>query len=233
MLKIIATILETLSWYLKNMNDVTVTLTTCNRVDLLEKTIQSFQDTNTYPINEYIIVNDDLTYKKDVDSIFKHFKNCTVIHNPNNIGQKKSLDIAFSSAKNEYIFHLEDDWFFDSANSYVQNSLHILVNFQDIHQVWVRHEYDTPHKTKPGELSYNEIQFKEVDNNYAGCWNGYSWNPGLRRKSDYLKMFPNGISQFKDELQCALHTRNFNYKAVMLQPTSCYHIGYDRSTYSA
>jgi hypothetical protein len=214
------------------MNGVTVTLTTCGRIDLLKRTIESFLKTNTYEIDEYLIINDNPLHGDEVREIFKNIDNCSLFLNTENVGQKRCLDTIFTEAKNEYIFHLEDDWMFDASNYYIEKSLNLLASLNDIHQVWVRHEYDTPHKTTGDIISTKDIQFKVMDSNFNGHWNGYSWNPGLRRKSDYLKMFPNGISQFKDELQCALHTRNFNYKAVMLQPTSCYHIGYDRSTYS-
>ena len=76
----------------------------------------------------------------------------------------------------------------------------------------------------------NGVNYRYVDPNFRNCWCGYSWNPGIRRKSDYLKMFPNGISEHYDELACSIHVKKFNYKVVLLQPTVCYHIGYGRST---
>ena len=37
---------------------VTVVITSCNRVDLLERTIDSFIKYNTYPIDRYILIDD-------------------------------------------------------------------------------------------------------------------------------------------------------------------------------
>lgn len=39
-------------------SDVTLVITSCNRFDLLKKTIESFSRNNTYPIREVIIIED-------------------------------------------------------------------------------------------------------------------------------------------------------------------------------
>lgn len=210
------------------MKPISVTLTTCGRLDLLKSTIDSFLATNSYPIDDFTIICDD---PESNNSVFREYgKDFKVICNSENIGQKKSLDILFSNAKNEYIFHLEDDWYFDNKSPYILNSIKILENNPDIHQVWLRHEHDNPHKTIGENEILEDFSYRYVDPNFRGCWCGYSWNPGLRRKSDYLKMFPSGITKHVDELDCSLYVKNFNYKVVLLNPTVCYHIGYGRST---
>jgi len=214
--------------------NITVTITSCGRIDLLKRTIASFLETNTYPIYEYVVINDDPPSKHLVDEVFANLDNCNcrikIIHNPENIGLKRSLDIIFNMVTTEYFFHLEDDWFFEHKNSYIEDSLTILENSPDIHQVWVRHAYDTPHPVIGVMLTCNGIEYHELQNNFNGVWNGYSWNPGLRRKSDYMRMFPNGVAEFKSEMECSVHSRKFDYRVVQLQNTACYHIGYDRST---
>jgi hypothetical protein len=210
------------------MIPVSVTLTTCGRLDLLKDTIDSFISTNSYPIDEFTIICDDPSSN---EAVFREYgKDFTVIGNVQNIGQKKSLDILFTNAKNEYIFHLEDDWYFDNNTPYIENSIQILENNPDIHQVWLRHEHDNPHKTIGSDIPYKDFTYKYVDPNFRDCWCGYSWNPGLRRKSDYVKMFPNGINKHYDELACSRHVKKFDYKVVLLNPSVCYHIGYGRST---
>lgn len=208
---------------------VTVTLTTCGRIDLLQQTIDSFLERNTYPIDEFLIINDSPDHSSIISELYSDSE-FHIINNPENIGQKKSLDLIFNQCKNEYIFHLEDDWLFDGGGGFVENSVKLLEFNPDIHQVWIRHEYDNPHKCVGTVLYENDIGYKLVDPMYQGVWNGYSWNPGIRRKSDYLRMFPNGISDFKDEMACAIHTRNFEYKTVLLIPTACRHLGYGRTS---
>jgi len=195
---------------------ITVTITTCARLDLLKRTLDSFFKYNTYPIAEFLMTDDSgnsAIAKELYDLYGDKFK---IFHN-NHIGLSKSLDILFTNASNEYIFHLEDDWEFDRPG-FIEDSLSIMKD-KTINQVWVRHSWDTPHKcNEDGSLPI----WQE--------WNGYSWNPGLRYKSDYLKMFPNGLQEFGEEFDCMQHSKKFNYKVVSSLNTSCYHIGYNRHT---
>lgn len=207
---------------------VSVTLTSCGRIDLLEKTLLSFHCSNRYPIDEFIIINDSPQHKDELNRKFGGYK---FIHNPNNIGLSKSLDVLFNAVQNEYFFHLEDDWWFDTPSNFIGNSIKILESNKDIHQVWVRHESDNPHKTIGEDICLDDFKYRVVDPNFMDVWTGYSWNPGLRRKSDYLRMFPNGVSAFADERECSAHSKNFNYKTVLLLPTVCNHIGWGRTTH--
>jgi len=213
------------------MDNISVTLTHYKRLDLLKKTFNSFISTNRYPIDEFIIIDDsgDESYSNEIKKLYG--KMCDIIVNKENIGQRKSLNKLFAKCKNEYIFHLEEDWLFDnSSTSYIEDSLSILKKHKDIYQVHVRHQSDDPHTTI-GDLNYSDnVGYKFLDNNWRGCWTGFSFNPGLRRKSDIQKMFPNGFAEFKDEMQASTHTKKFNYKAVRLENTACKHIGWDNPT---
>jgi hypothetical protein len=213
---------------------VTFTVTSCNRIDLLEQTLSSFMSINNYKIDEFIMSDDS-----GDEVIYNHLKTkygglFKIISNNPRVGLSKSLDNLFNAAKNEYIFHCEDDWMFDSNPDMIKNSLSVLIENPEIHQVSVRHSYDNPIKSV-GEKRYTSTlveywllsqEFKSAPNQ---IWNGYSWNPGLRRKSDYLKMFPNGVSEYGDEYNCADYTRKFNYKSATLEKTSCYHLGIQRT----
>jgi GT2 family glycosyltransferase len=213
-----------------NIIPISITLTSYNRLHLLDETISSFYSTNTYAIDEFIIINDSGSI--DICKYIQHkYPDVTVICNTENRGLSRSLDTLFNSVKNEYIFHIEEDWLFDKSIPYISQSLTILQNCPHVHQVHVRHQYDTPHKALPEIYTVDNVQYQIMDPEFQNSeWNGYSWNPGLRRKSDYKKMFPQGIANFKDEMQCSKHTRQFNYTAVTLLDTACYHIGGDCST---
>ncbi len=213
---------------------ITFTITSCNRIDLLEKTINSFTSINNYEIDEFILSDDS-----DNIDITNHIKTnygdrFKIISNTPRIGLSKSLDNLFKSSKNEFIFHCEDDWMFDSNPNLISDSLDILNENPDIYQVAVRHDYNNPHKPIGNKLKTSTsveyfILSQEFRSMPTQVWNGYSWNPGLRRKSDYLKMFPNGLSEFGDEYNCADYVRKFNYKSAVLFNTSCYHLGIERT----
>ena len=212
------------------MDKVTVTLTHFRRLEELDITIKSFLDTNTYPIDEFIII-DDSNLPDCAQTIINRYSSfATIVVNTEQLGQRKSLDRIFNQSRNEFIFHLEDDWEFDVNTSYIEDSINILKTHQNIHQVWVRHEYDNPHKSIGDILTCGNANYKHVDSNFNNVWNGFSWNPGLRRKSDYMNFFPEGFQVFADELECAKYLRQFNYSVVKLENTCCKHIGYSKST---
>jgi GT2 family glycosyltransferase len=209
---------------------ISFTITSCNRLNLLEKTIYSFLSLNDYPIDEFILSDDsadDETSQRINDLFGKQF---TIIKNEARLGLSKSLDNLFLKSKNEYIFHCEDDWFFEKNRNFISNSLEILEENKNIHQVHIRHKNDYFHPQSDEimmtkNLTPYRLLSDSYKTNYGQSWNGYSWNPGLRRKSDYLRMFPNGISFFGDEYDCSSHTRKFNYLSASLEETCCYHIG--------
>ena len=209
---------------------ITVTLTHYKRLDLLKKTLDSFFSTNNYEIDQFLII-DDSGEKYYSNKIKKLYSDATVIDNNKNIGQRRSIDKLLKNCLNEYIFHLEEDWLFDSeSNNYIESSMKILKNNPDIHQVHIRHQNDDPHPCI-GEVNYiDNVGFKFLDNNWRDTWTGCSFNPGLRRKSDLDKMFPNGLIEFKDEMQASIHTKKFNYRAVRLENTVCKHIGWGNRT---
>jgi hypothetical protein len=81
-------------------SEVTVVITSCDRLDLLKPTLDSFFKYNTYPIKRLIISEDSLKVKR------KEIRNCCVpkeatkndyliIINPKNLGQIGSIDNAY------------------------------------------------------------------------------------------------------------------------------------------
>lgn len=213
------------------MKPITFTITSCNRINLLEQTIESFLNLNNYPIDEYIMSDDSGNDETNELLNLKFGDKFKIIKNNPRLGLSKSLDNLFTQSKNEYIFHCEDDWQFDINPNFISDSLEILEENSNIHQVYVRHRYDYSHPISSEVIhTTNLIPYRLLTQSYGEgstrVWNGYSWNPGLRRKSDYLKMFPDGISKFGYEYECANHTKQFNYLSATLENTSCYHLGH-------
>jgi GT2 family glycosyltransferase len=216
------------------MIPITFTITSCNRIGLLEKTIDSFFKTSNYPIDEFIMSDDSGNDETNELLVSKFGDKFRIIKNNPRLGLSKSLDNLFTNSKNEYIFHCEDDWLFDGNSNFISDSLEILQENLSIHQVYIRHRYDYLHPISSEKLLTTKlVPYRLLTQSYVvsttQIWNGYSWNPGLRRKSDYNKMFPHGISAFGDEYYCSVHTKQFNYLSATLENTSCYHIGYRRT----
>jgi GT2 family glycosyltransferase len=209
------------------MKGVTVILTCCNRVDLLRRTLDSFFEMNTYPITEFHAHNDgdDRLFKK----IYQQYPQITWQFSGQRIGYARSLDKLFSKVNTEYVFSTEEDWSYYKNPGFIERSMKILEENENVNQVWIRDLEDHGHPQGP-EIEISGIKVREVLTGYRKIWNGFSLNPSLRRMSDIRKFFPNGLSKCGDgdEATLALHTAKFNYKAVSLVESTIKHIGYNR-----
>jgi hypothetical protein len=175
------------------MSDTTVVLTACNRPDLLDRTLESFVQTNTYPIKKFIIIDDGLILGCNDFVLAKYDLPFTLRYNTVKIGQVRSIDLAYSEVHTPYIFHMEEDWKFLRPD-FIQKSKEIMETDKKIITVWLRspqdrtlqHTYsDETYSTKSG------LQFKKCDVPYPnGIWNGFTFNPSLKRVKDYDRVKP-------------------------------------------
>lgn len=204
------------------MIPVTVILTSCGRLDLLQQTLDSFLRLNKYDIHAFLI-NDDSGTELTLETRF------IKISNSNRIGLSKSLDYLLSQVETEYYFHCEDDWLFEGNPNFIEDSIQIMERYKSVHHVWVRDSEDHTHPLG-NFIKLNGITCREVQPGYMKHWSGFSFNPGLKRKSDYERMFPNGYAEFGDEILCSQQANKFDYKAVSLAYSACKHIGYGRHT---
>lgn len=197
------------------LEPVTVVLTSCGRLDLLEQTLDSFFKWNTHPIKRFIITEDS------VDPII--WESCNVltkkypiqiewIFNSIKKGQSPSIDLAYEMVDTPWIFHLEDDWLFYRPG-FIEESIKVLTTQPKCIQAWIRPKVDrilNPIDTKVFRLS-NGAMVRKVkpvsfliqnanshDDLLVENYIGFSWNPGLKRKSDW-ELLPNGYSGFMHE----------------------------------
>jgi GT2 family glycosyltransferase len=215
------------------MKNISVVITSCGRFDLLERTIFSFLKYNTYKNINQIIVIDDSGFVSPEESIKNIFSKCLlacepqIIINTFNIGQVASIDKAYENVINEYIFHLEDDWeFYDYG--FIEESLQILENYKEIMIVWLRNHNDT--NRHPLE-NLNNYEFKLPKLN-CGNWHGFTWNPGLRRLSDYNLIKPFYKNANSEEKASIFYMKN-GFRSAISKKENGYvkHIGYNgRST---
>lgn len=185
--------------------DVTVVITSCNRAGLLKLTMDSFLKYNTYPIKEFIIIDDsgiagvndflvqDLAYSEIPIKL---------IYNVVNIGQIKSVDKAYEYVTTSYIFHCEEDWEF-LRPGFIERSFDILATDPKIFTVWLRAHNDlSNHPIDYG--SYNsDVGFYLMSRAYTywhsgyaiqHTWCGVTLNPGLRRVSDAMLVHPFSVT---------------------------------------
>lgn len=206
--------------------DVTVVLTSCGRHDLLAKTVESFDRFNTYPVADKLIIEDG-------PKVPPYFSDWLICNTVERVGQIKAIDTAYSLVKTPYIFHLEDDWEF-YAPGFIERSMQILEKHPKIITVWLRAEYDTnghPLKAMPFDFG---TDIKLLSRSYK--WKGFTFNPGLRRLSDYQLLGSYGSvtrwdsrQPWRSEMEIGLqyHRRGF-YAAIFPGEGYVKHIGHGR-----
>ena len=160
---------------------VSVVLTSCNRPDLLERTIDTFLKFNTYPIESWIISEDGGNPAINQRSMTK-YPHFTWIHGKR--GQIKSIDEAYALVKTEYVLHLEEDWE-TYHGGFIEESIKILEEHPKVSAVMLR-------KYGDGAYTPDTPPFLKC----IGGWGFYSFNPGLRRISNVHEWFPKGFSEF-------------------------------------
>jgi len=181
---------------------ITICLTSCGRWDLLEKTIKSLVQFWDGPNPEKLLIYEDqnLTvqhfstlYGFISEWIGKDSWEFEIYHGK--MGQIRAIDRLYSQVKTPYIFHQEDDFEFFNTG-FVQKSLSILEEKENIMQVWLRAPNDRNGHPCHGvaQKTTDGTKYHVLKTGYMGKWHGFSFNPGLRRLSDYQKLFPNGFA---------------------------------------
>lgn len=175
------------------MPSYTLVVTSCDRHDLLRQTLDSFIATAEEKPYETLIVEDSKApepdwFKSNWPYYFSRLGKVSWIQNDARMGQIWSIDRAYQLVKTDYIFHCEDDWQFNERG-YIRDSFAILEKYPKIIQVSLRgcdgwHDLiDLP----PYE------GFKIAMPYWRGHWGGISFNPGMRRTSDYKKLGSYGL----------------------------------------
>ncbi len=223
------------------MKDITVCITSCNRFALLKQAIESLLNLNTYPISRIVVIED--SGKLEIkDKILNSFSNkIELIFNEINIGQIKSIDKVYKTVDTPYILHIEDDYNFVGNTNFIQNSIDILSERTDVHQIWIRHmdDFIPTHTQVFNDAAFsseilsttNGVMYKMVSLHFGWC--GFTFNPSIKRTEDYHRVFPNGFEEFMapgfqgnlSEAQCDRHAGKNNWRAAILINGACYNMG--------
>jgi hypothetical protein len=226
---------------------ITIALTSCGRWDLLEKTIKSLVQFWDGPKPVELLIYEDCgneKYDKNQSGLSFYIPLVDFIRSvgwkisilgPNHIGQIGAIDFLYSKVKTPYIFHCEDDFEFFNTG-FIQKSLSILEEKENIMQVWLRAPNDRNGHPCHGvaQKTTDGTKYHVLKTGYMGKWHGFSFNPGLRRLSDYQKLFPNGFAAEipwnpKNPLESEILVgRKFfknGFRAATLLDGYCRHIG--------
>jgi GR25 family glycosyltransferase involved in LPS biosynthesis len=116
----------------KNKNDttknITITTTTCKRLDLFKNTVNSFIECcqDLHLIKEWIVIDDNSSeeQKKEMLEIYPFIT--FIFKNENDKGHVKSMNIIKNLVKTKYLFNLEDDWEFFYKDYYLTKCIEII-----------------------------------------------------------------------------------------------------------
>lgn len=152
--------------------EVTLVVTSCDRFDLLRRTLDTFFTHNTYPLRGLILTEDS---DKEVPEWVTSYHAETLVLAPGDWqGQVASIDRAYAMVDTPYVFHLEDDWEFYRPG-FIEASMEVLEAEPQCVNVWLRDRRDT---------GKHPIHGDRMATDWHG-WHGFTWNPTLKRMADY------------------------------------------------
>jgi hypothetical protein len=226
--------------------EITIALTSCGRLDLLEQTIKSLFENWDGPNPKAFLIHEDSKNfgPKEYHLLLDSLNDLTGVFWPKidlsniKLGQIKAIDHLYSKVKTPYIFHCEDDWLFHKSG-FITQSMDILETNPKIMQVWIRAQNDRNGHPVVGipRMTGNRTRFQMLSSEYRKEWSGFSFNPGLRRLSDYKNTFPNGYSgvtefnikePWKSEIEVGQVYKKAGFKAATLMQGFVKHLGANR-----
>lgn len=201
---------------------LTIICTSCDRFDLLERTLDSFFALNKYPYVAFHVHNDSV-FRVPKSIVYKYLEKNITWHSGTKRGLSASWDYLVGLVETEYFFSIEDDWLFEGNPNFIEDSI-ILLNYAD--QVWIRDKKDHSHPIDKKEFTFHftdekRIKFSSVLKTKDWC--GFTFNPSVRKLSKWMEWFPKGIAG-KDEIELSIQLLG-RYNAVSLVNSSIRHIG--------
>jgi hypothetical protein len=197
-------------------------LTSCNRSDLLKRTLDSLVKNQHHRLA--IAINED---SENIFTPPVYPKTMINTYKMGGVGQHKSIEKFINAAgksKAKYYLHLEDDWEFENIYDWISESINVMESDPSIIKVLCRIE--SPHPCKHDtEKGYGILEPWTSPDNIV--WHGFSWNPGVTRL-DLLKQFV-PFPKWEQDLAEKIYKKG--YKVAELINPIYKHIGDGRSTH--
>jgi FkbM family methyltransferase len=245
--KLLNTIENKLTEYPKNIIDsissnsnnpqIFLSITSCKRFNLFQKTINSFLQMADYQNINYWFVVDDNSSDEDRN----HMKNKYPFFDfyfkkSKEKGHRKSMNIIYDmlvKLKPKYWIHLEDDFLFFKRTDYISICKNFLDNNNNYSQILFNRNYS--------EI-FSDLAVKShtiIDDNflahnykignfpYINChyWKDYSFRPSLINVSTILKLGNFNSNNIFFELDYANKYYNNGYRSAFMNHICCKHIG--------
>lgn len=227
---------------------VTFTITTCKRLDLFIRTMESFMRScvDKHLIKEFICVDDNSSEhdRKIMQEKFPFFR--YIFKSPEDKGHAKSMQIITREAvKTPYIFHMEDDWLIINP-IFLSDLIEIMIESDEfgVKQVCINKNYrEIPEISIPGgyekytqgnlryfihehtKTEYETRKFYLKYGIHPSCnyWPHYTLQPSLVCNVVFKEIEYEDVKQF--ERVFAIKYEAKGWKTAFHQEINCRHIG--------
>ena len=205
-------------------SDITTFVLSCDRLDVLDKTLSSFYDTKEYT-TKMVIVDDSAKPGIFETLVERYGEDCDVICFPKNRSQWWAMDFMVSYCDTDYIFYLEDDWGF-LKSGYLQKSKDILEKYRNIgvidisRRTFEEQGIDSYHKEVIDGFNYKKA-WRITD--YHLHWYGWVGSPNLKRRDDLILL--GRVEKWHNEWNIDRKFLGLGFKAVFLEDQYVVHLG--------
>jgi len=222
---------------------VFLSITTCKRYDLFEKTMNSFIEMcNDFDLIDYFYCVDDQSSEEDCIQMKEKYPFFNFyFKNIDEKGHKKSMNLIWdklNELKPKYWIHLEDDWLFVKSFKLIESGMKFLENYksQNIRQLLFNKIYCETYegycRINGGKVvENNQITIHEYIPNqsfpYTNChyWPHYSFRPSMICVESILELGNYNDTLHFFEREYANKYEEKGYKSAFLNQFMCKHIG--------
>ena len=188
-----------------NAHNVILTITSCKRFDLFQKTMNSFiNNCNDIDKITYFFCVDDNSSDEDREQMMRMYPFFNFyFKNSEEKGHRQSMNIIWNKLnelKPKFYLHLEDDWLFINKCNYISESISFLERFESekIHQILFNKNYAEiidHYNIVGGNIINGDNKFKlhiKDEPNLCGSncayWPHFSFRPSVIRTSAVLTL---------------------------------------------
>ncbi len=229
---------------------VTLTITSCKRLDLFIKTVDSLlaNCTDVERVDRWVCVDDNSSHedRREMQRRFPFFE--FIFKTPEQRGHALSMNLLLDTVTTPFWLHLEDDWNFVDRLPLIGQAIEILAEEPQLGQVLFNRHYAEDMQDRAlvgGELARTESGLRFVRQlflvpgsaqehafwqQHPGCrsnilWPHYSLRPSLLRTEAVksLGRFDESAEHF--ELEMARRYTDAGWRSAFLDTICCLHTG--------
>lgn len=183
-------------------DDVTLTVMSCNRFKLLNKTLRSISDTIPKFRDRVIMIDCyNKTFHRLVLDTFPDFK-ILIGRSLSDIGELRlmsNFDHLFEYVHTPYWFHMEDDWvFYRNASDFIDKAQQVLKKDEKVFQVIATSKRHCSVRTNRSYHAMGNYKVLRTLAGPGGVFGSFSANPFVMRSRDkqrYIGMFEDHTSE--------------------------------------